>query len=109
MIRRPPRSTLFPYTTLFRSPKQQGKAEPANRGLWRLGATSYRGGRWTPLLEFPECSGRIDSPAAAIAGPDGGLQLAWITDARRWPVGAPHEQSVWSTPRAAVDHPAAHQ
>src|SRR2546429_7241987 len=24
MIRRPPRSTLFPYTTLFRSKKQQG-------------------------------------------------------------------------------------
>src|SRR5688572_32508129 len=24
MIRRPPRSTLFPYTTLFRSPKQEG-------------------------------------------------------------------------------------
>jgi len=24
MIRRPPRSTLFPYTTLFRSPAQQG-------------------------------------------------------------------------------------
>src|SRR5256885_10520461 len=24
MIRRPPRSTLFPYTTLFRSPGQQG-------------------------------------------------------------------------------------
>src|SRR5687767_15773067 len=23
MIRRPPRSTLFPYTTLFRSPEQQ--------------------------------------------------------------------------------------
>src|SRR3712207_8172054 len=26
MIRRPPRSTLFPYTTLFRSPSVQGKA-----------------------------------------------------------------------------------
>src|SRR3989454_5537148 len=25
MIRRPPRSTLFPYTTLFRSPNQSGK------------------------------------------------------------------------------------
>src|SRR3712207_7898260 len=25
MIRRPPRSTLFPYTTLFRSPTQAGK------------------------------------------------------------------------------------
>src|SRR5260221_4854282 len=24
MIRRPPRSTLFPYTTLFRSPKSKG-------------------------------------------------------------------------------------
>src|SRR5256885_6287614 len=26
MIRRPPRSTLFPYTTLFRSPVRQGLA-----------------------------------------------------------------------------------
>src|SRR3712207_9044416 len=24
MIRRPPRSTLFPYTTLFRSPREEG-------------------------------------------------------------------------------------
>src|SRR3989454_5320456 len=29
MIRRPPRSTLFPYTTLFRSP--QGHHDPAAR------------------------------------------------------------------------------
>src|SRR3989442_9825903 len=29
MIRRPPRSTLFPYTTLFRSPPQRGRGEPA--------------------------------------------------------------------------------
>src|SRR2546429_4556596 len=27
MIRRPPRSTLFPYTTLFRSPARQGIAD----------------------------------------------------------------------------------
>src|SRR3712207_7463894 len=32
MIRRPPRSTLFPYTTLFRS-----KGSPACRFAWRLG------------------------------------------------------------------------
>src|SRR5258706_12158765 len=35
MIRRPPRSTLFPYTTLFRSwPVQvaDGSAHPSNRG-----------------------------------------------------------------------------
>src|SRR3712207_7417273 len=33
MIRRPPRSTLFPYTTLFRSRCAQGdRAQPALRG-----------------------------------------------------------------------------
>src|SRR2546421_6062755 len=29
MIRRPPRSTLFPYTTLFRSPHTRRRALPA--------------------------------------------------------------------------------
>src|SRR5256886_6387099 len=33
MIRRPPRSTLFPYTTLFRSPA----LEPVERGAERRG------------------------------------------------------------------------
>src|SRR5438445_9129933 len=34
MIRRPPRSTLFPYTTLFRSPQQlQGIADVLARSL----------------------------------------------------------------------------
>src|SRR5258707_11866112 len=44
MIRRPPRSTLFPYTTLFRSLSVAGaggRADPG--GLWRLGAPA--GGR----------------------------------------------------------------
>src|SRR5256885_8385205 len=37
MIRRPPRSTLFPYTTLFRS----------NRFIYgKLGALGYRGLAW---------------------------------------------------------------
>src|SRR2546427_6961839 len=31
MIRRPPRSTLFPYTTLFRSPGGIGGARPDRR------------------------------------------------------------------------------
>src|SRR5687768_17678469 len=31
MIRRPPRSTLFPYTTLFRSADIRRRAGPANR------------------------------------------------------------------------------
>src|SRR2546430_3992923 len=32
MIRRPPRSTLFPYTTLFRSRSRTGIARPHGRG-----------------------------------------------------------------------------
>src|SRR3712207_7839667 len=35
MIRRPPRSTLFPYTTLFRSRPQRGGAEGRRRPVVR--------------------------------------------------------------------------
>src|SRR2546430_12608005 len=35
MIRRPPRSTLFPYTTLFRSRLTQCPPYRAGRHLWR--------------------------------------------------------------------------
>src|SRR3989442_8700939 len=36
MIRRPPRSTLFPYTTLFRSlGVELGELDPAIRIVWR--------------------------------------------------------------------------
>src|SRR2546423_11849214 len=41
MIRRPPRSTLFPYTTLFRSLYKRGRAKPtlirARRAMKALG------------------------------------------------------------------------
>src|SRR2546427_8181556 len=44
MIRRPPRSTLFPYTTLFRS-----EGAPRGRGRRRLPAsTSTRPARFPP-------------------------------------------------------------
>src|SRR2546427_8760478 len=47
MIRRPPRSTLFPYTTLFRSvrpPVEHGSTlqEAAERGLGPTGRASRR-------------------------------------------------------------------
>src|SRR5204863_7586048 len=32
MLRRPPRSTLFPYTTLFRSPRDPGDDPQVRRG-----------------------------------------------------------------------------
>src|SRR2546427_13188138 len=40
MIRRPPRSTLFPYTTLFRSLDGPG-AELILNGLYLLGGTQH--------------------------------------------------------------------
>src|SRR2546428_1950779 len=42
MIRRPPRSTLFPYTTLFRSPRR------GNCGRGRPGVWGTREGTGTP-------------------------------------------------------------
>src|SRR2546430_11105989 len=40
MIRRPPRSTLFPYTTLFRSKRIEHVKIPVLCGIWPL--TSFR-------------------------------------------------------------------
>src|SRR5256885_6518496 len=36
MIRRPPRSTLFPYTTLFRSLQGRQDSYPKRRGMTRV-------------------------------------------------------------------------
>src|SRR3712207_8218391 len=36
MIRRPPRSTLFPYTTLFRSLKKQGNRKARARTMRKM-------------------------------------------------------------------------
>src|SRR5258708_29562398 len=40
MIRRPPRSTLFPYTTLFRSPKSGRGRTPSSRRLQPIRSAS---------------------------------------------------------------------
>jgi hypothetical protein len=75
-------------------PKKQEKGEPANRAMWRMGATTYRDGKWAPLLEFPECFGKIDGESAAVTGRDGSLQMAWITDGRQWPLGVLKQHGV---------------
>src|SRR5438445_2302708 len=53
MIRRPPRSTLFPYTTLFRSSsvvdgsgaEGGGEARPPSRVEWLMGRTDRKSTR----------------------------------------------------------------
>src|SRR2546425_4233824 len=42
MIRRPPRSTLFPYTTLFRSRRSRLRHRPADAGRARLDQAGRR-------------------------------------------------------------------
>src|SRR5258708_29540941 len=56
MIRRPPRSTLFPYTTLFRSRR---KTSPSSRARLR-GRTSWRGSERAPRSE--EHTSELQSP-----------------------------------------------
>src|SRR3712207_7154699 len=51
MIRRPPRSTLFPYTTLFRSTRHDGPTVLVHIGLYLL-----------HVLEYAECLVAIEEP-----------------------------------------------
>src|SRR3989449_7688572 len=44
MIRRPPRSTLFPYTTLFRSRLELDPSDPIARDLAAQSVAWYEGG-----------------------------------------------------------------
>src|SRR2546430_10097156 len=44
MIRRPPRSTLFPYTTLFRSALAESFRQRVHRDHWRRGRQQRREG-----------------------------------------------------------------
>src|SRR3712207_8567287 len=51
MIRRPPRSTLFPYTTLFRSPRTMWRAVIMKKAIiparvWELIAAKDSGSQW---------------------------------------------------------------
>src|SRR5688572_31376348 len=50
MIRRPPRSTLFPYTTLFRSAPRRGAPPPDRQQLMVRRAIAIGGGLLLLLL-----------------------------------------------------------
>src|SRR5687767_15639076 len=63
MVRRPPRSTLFPYTTLFRSPPKNLDRETLQRlvavhftteqDAYHAAALVLRGGQYVWLIEGP--------------------------------------------------------
>src|SRR2546427_9391554 len=63
MIRRPPRSTLFPYTTLFRSsPLRQPTEAPSHRVPETPGGVSGR-------------ESKVQSPKSKVQGP----KLVWCS------------------------------
>src|SRR2546430_10937282 len=65
MIRRPPRSTLFPYTTLFRS-RSQGRASVPSPALEPEGDTK----RLVPPLDPPPPPGTpMSSTSPTVANP----------------------------------------
>src|SRR2546430_1287397 len=61
MIRRPPRSTLFPYTTLFRS-SQLAQLDPINPAPPKITAERKR-----PLLFIDRKSTRLNSSHSQIS------------------------------------------
>src|SRR5256885_8619503 len=60
MIRRPPRSTLFPYTTLFRSP-----TSPPSCGSCRRCACTWPWGAWH-TMRSEEHTSELQSPCNLV-------------------------------------------
>src|SRR2546425_8368158 len=94
MIRRPPRSTLFPYTTLFRSnrvaagapwPSDLGPGLPSGHtdGLIKSLA-------WADKSEYPLNEGRADSFGRPAALACGWIEQRVWTTARHLPASAAH-------------------
>src|SRR2546426_12531531 len=89
MIRRPPRSTLFPYTTLFRSPSARGAAMPAFQWA-RLKANEnhpLRRGAWYRILKLTASEAIVDVKGKPLPVPRGHLQLS-PSPGLRWAVVA---------------------
>src|SRR5947208_5825709 len=53
MIRRPPRSTLFPYTTLFRSKEEAGERFPSDVSMLARGIAGLPRQPWRALKAVP--------------------------------------------------------
>src|SRR3989449_7813444 len=59
MIRRPPRSTLFPYTTLFRSPQATSRLEELTAGGFRPVLDAPAGDAHRDATRLVLCSGKV--------------------------------------------------
>src|SRR2546426_9838343 len=89
MIRRPPRSTLFPYTTLFRSAdrarSKQLKPDEVAGGTFTITNPGVFGGLFgTPIINQPQVAilgvGKIEKRTRVLTTPDGEDYIAvrWL-------------------------------
>src|SRR3989454_8081562 len=69
MIRRPPRSTLFPYTTLFRSGNRRGHRRDDRAGIFEHVELQGDGGANDRILPL-EGNGEGADPFAPVGGGD---------------------------------------
>src|SRR6266404_4460471 len=81
MIRRPPRSTLFPYTTLFRSPSRWFDPQDHRDEFYRLVAiaASALQRKGVPAAELPDhvIALNVDSVVTVISRPDAFTNAEW--------------------------------
>src|SRR2546430_16390723 len=66
MIRRPPRSTLFPYTTLFRSPGAYTRMGRGVAAIWN--SRECRGARGSDDAALPAVAGDVCRSARETEG-----------------------------------------
>src|SRR2546427_12916462 len=92
MIRRPPRSTLFPYTTLFRSLPNKGC-----NGLQAVAVSESNGVTWT-VRPVPNISAGIWDPSVGIA--TDGTVFFGADDGNSLPlIAVSHDRGqTWSSP-----------
>src|SRR2546430_10512722 len=85
MIRRPPRSTLFPYTTLFRSPRRfdpEQALDGCRQMLWGAVKKAVIADNLAPIVEA----------AYNEPGQHAGPQLAFATDRKSTRLNSSHSQ-----------------
>jgi hypothetical protein len=82
------------FRTRINLPRAATKEKDPFRAMWRLNATTFRDGRWAPMIEFPDGFGRIDMAAAAAPRRNGEIALTWASDGRVWGQGRPLRQDL---------------
>src|SRR5574337_228428 len=86
MIRRPPRSTLFPYTTLFRSSRSQAQPGSAIR-YWAVADGTWRSTQTSPFTAAPSAAVKLPLLSVPVSGPVG--RISTRVEAERLPRTTP--------------------